>query len=333
MRALVYGLVFVGMAGCTSVDKNAAASLATAGENATSALSSQADSTMKTLGALDSWWIVDEGLACSAIADATNRKTCLDGSAKTASNEPAAKSVQQIVDLISKRKKAIDTLNQAYTAFGDLAHYNAGQDTAAALQKAFASVNTFTSAASALSGIPIGAISTAVQDVAGGGLSLIADERANKLILSANGDLQKANDALYAGLSAELKVMQNLLIVLQAERQTMYQRAFDGGLIDPIDIIAPVYAGPHPTLKLREIPKQQDVLTTIAKNLIDADAVRNAKGVASTYGDSLDTLHAISAQHTSLAKGIPLTLGDIEAEISNLKADVAQLNQPSTSSK
>ena len=326
---LGFGLLLVGLlSACTTIDRNAAASLGTAGENATQALSAQTTSAGQTLGQLNQWWGVHDALVCTNIQVPAARSACLK-SVETASDPALNKSVAQLSEVIAKRKQAIDTLNQAYAAFVDLSKYNAGQDATAALKTTFADVNSFVAAASALSpaAAAVAPISTTIEDAAGGALSIFADDQQNKLILAASKDLQTANDALYAGLILESGATTNLLVTLQSERDALYGSGLDAGIIAPTDVLTPVFSEAFPNIHLTAASAaNRDAELLAAHMAVNAQTQTIVAAIPKSYTDALGTLHAVSAQHQKFDAQQTLNLTEIELEISNLQADVAQMN-------
>ena len=312
------------------MDHNTAASLGTAGVQATQTLSTQASDAVQTLGELSQWWGVHDILLCVNVGNAEARKACIDGAASPSPNP----SVKQLMDVLTKSKLASDTLNQAYSAFVDLAHYNAGQQATAALQTSFTDINSFLSAASALPGaVALAPISTTVEKATAGVVALIADNKQDAQILAANKDLQSANDALYKGLSAEGKAMTSILITLQAERQALYRSGFDAGLIDPTDILTPAFGEAYPGLRLQKPPAEsRDVVKAAAQTVLTLRDQQTNAAIASSYTASLATLHALSTQHQKLADKQSLNLGQIQTEVSNLKADISQMSSSTASS-
>jgi len=324
-------LVATFLSSCTTVDRNAAATLGTAGENATQALSSQAAQASETLGDLNQWWGIHDELVCINAPNADARVACIKGASAPAPDP----SVTQIIDLLAKHKQAIDTLNQAYAAFVDLAHYNAGQAATAALNTAFANVNSFTGAVSALPGATaIAPISTTVEKATAGALSIIADNEENAQILAANTDLETANDALYKGLQTESTAMTSLLVTLQAEREALYQSGFDAEIISPTDVLTPVFSEAYPGIHLQAAPAaNRDVIAAAAKNVISIENQITNTAVSKSYTDALATLQAVSAQHKKLAAAQPLNLDQIEGDISSLQTNMAQVSSASTAKK
>lgn len=315
---------------CVTVDHNTAASLGTAGMQVTQALSTQATGAVQTLGNLNQWWGVHDTLVCVNVSKADAKKACIAGAASP-SQDP---SVKLLIDVLNKSKQATDTLNQAYSAFVDLAHYNAGQEATAALKTSFTDINSFLSAASALPGaVAVAPISATIEKATAGVVGLIADNKQNAQILAANKDLQSANDALYDGLSAESKAMTSILMTLQQERQALYQSGFDAGLINPTDILTPVFAEAYPGLRLQTpTVEDRDVVKAAAQNVLTLQDKQTNAAISSSYAASLSTLHALSAQHQKLANSQSLNIGQIQTEVSNLKADISQMSSSATSS-
>jgi hypothetical protein len=325
-------LVTALISGCVTVDHNTAAALGTAGVQATQVLSTQAAGAIGTLGQLNQWWGVHDTLVCVSTPTTDTQRACLAGVHPTP--QP---STTQIVDVLNKSKQAIDTLNQAYSAFVDLAHYNAGQQATATLQSSFTDINSFLSAVSALPGAAaLAPISTTVEKAAAGIIGLAADSKQNAEILAANKDLQNANDALYGGLSSESKALTSILQTLQSEREALYNSGCDAGLIDPTDILTPIFVQAYPGLRLQKPPeKDRDVVKAAAKFVIAFQDQQINAAISSTYVASLSTLHALSAQHEKLAAKQSLNLGEVQTEVSNLKADIAQISNsaPPSSAK
>ena len=348
-RGVVAAVFFSTLTACVTVDHNTAASLGNAGMQATQVLSTQASGAAQTLGDLSQWWGVHDTLVCVNVSmagakDAKDakqakeakdkkdpRETCITDAAST----PQDPSVEKLISVIKKGKQAIDTLNQAYSAFVDLAHYNAGEEAAKALNTSFADINGFLTAASALPG-GVGAlapISTTVEKAVAGVVGFVADNKQNAEILAANKDLQTANDALYSGLSAESKAMTSILVTLQAERQALYSSGFDAGLIDPTDILTPIFDQAYPGIRLQKpIEANRDVVQAAAKNVRAQQDKQVSAAIASSYASSLNTLHTLSAQHAKLAEKQTPNIGQIQGEVSNLKSDIAQISSSTTSS-
>ena len=314
---------------CVTVDRNTAASLGTAGMQATQALSTQAAGAVQTLGDLGQWWGVHDTLVCVNSPTEDTKKACIAGVAPP-SQDP---SVKQLIDVLNKSKQATDTLNRAYSEFVDLAHYNSGEEATAALKTSFTDINSFLSAASALPGaVALAPISATVEKATAGVVALFADNKQNAQILAANKDLQSANDALYGGLSAESRAMSSILVTLQRERQALYQSGFDAGLIDPTDILTPVFGEAYPGLRLQKpTAANRDVVKAAAQNVLTLQNKQTDAAISSSYAAALSTLHALSTQHQKLANKQSLDIGQIQTEVSNLKSDISQMSSSSTS--
>jgi len=272
LRAALVGLCVLSAAGCVTVDHNKAAAIGTAGMRATESLSAQTSGAIQTLSELNKWWAVDDRLVCISTGRAmetecvqtaeeqkkrpkvaceavvahveTLRKVCIDTREKEDRPDPK---VEALIGVLRKQKEAVHTLNKAYSAFVDLAHYNAGKHATAALKTSFASIKSFLSAVSVIAGgIALPVVSSTVEKVSGGILGFIADNRQNAEILAKNTDLVNQNKAFSDGMRAERKVMVNILSNLAQERETLYKRGFDAGLIDPTDALTPVFSEAYP---------------------------------------------------------------------------------------
>lgn len=316
------------MAACATVDRNAAASLGKAGGDATQALSSQTTEASKELKEVSEWWGIHDILACAKAAPSL-RKGCVENA--TPRSVSPNESVEKLIDVLNKRKQAIDTLNQAYAAFSDLAHYDAGKEAVTALGTSFTDINSFLKAVSALPGAPlIKPISTTIEKSAAGIMAIIADRREDAQILAANADLKNANDALYQGLNAESTYMSNLLVSLEGEREALYKSAFDAGLISPTDILAPVFNQAYPGLHLRQASEaNRDVVGDAAQLVLSDEDKSLLSATSKSYLSSLSTLHAVSEQHDRLANRQSLNIDQIKDSVSDLRVDLSQLQSSS----
>jgi hypothetical protein len=317
---------------CASTDHSAALALGTAGVTASQALSDQTASTQLFVTQLGPTWGVRNALVCTAVKPDL-RAGCLNGATSTPDPTVSAK-LAQISDVLTKRKQALATLNQAYAAYVDLAKYNAGQEATSALATSFTKVNSFLSAASILSpgGAAIPAISATVQTVTGGAAALASDSQQNRQLLAASKDLHTANDAMVKGLTLERDATVNLLVTLQAERAALGASALKAGLLSPTDVLTPVLTQAFPDAHIATPPAiNSDAIMAAASNVL---AAQNQTAIAlapKSYDDALGALSALSAQHQKFETNQSLNLSEIEAEIASLQADVAQMTpSPST---
>lgn len=331
-RTVVLGFVVLSAAACATVDHSAAASLGTAGVQATQVLSAEAGSAVQTLGDLNKWWHVEGTLVCINVRPKL-RQGCIDNVAQQA-EDPSVPELAQIMDVLNKQKQAIDTLNKAYAAFVNLAQYNAGQEATAALKTSFADINSFLSAVSALPGATAAApISSTLEKLTAGVVGLIADSRQNAQIRAANKDLGIANEALYEGLSGETTAMISILSQMKIESAALYQSAYGVGLISPMDVLTPVFAGAYPGIRLQPpSAASQDVVRAAAQIVVSLQQQQTSAAVAASHRAALATLQALQAQHAKLQSKQGINIAEIQAEVSNLKADVAQMTSTSAAS-
>ncbi|MGH7023437.1 MAG: hypothetical protein ACREEB_07585 [Caulobacteraceae bacterium] len=319
---------------CASTDHSAALSLGNAGVTATQALSEQTSSMGQTVSELSPWWGVRNALACAAVI-AELRSGCLAG-ATAAPNPALADRVSQISAVITKRKIALDTLNQAYAAFVDLAKYNGGHEASAALATSFGKVNSYVTAASAL--VPGGqaapVISTTIGDIADRAVAFAADSKQNRQIIAASKDLRVADDAMFKGLMLERDATASLLVTLQGERAALDASALAAGLIAPADVLGPIINQAYPGMKVASPPAANgDVIMAAAKNALADQAQTATASAPKSYDDALAVLRDLSAQHQKLETKQPLDLTQIDSGISNLQADMTQMSPASPAPK
>ena len=79
LRSVVVAALVSTVTACVTVDHNTAASLGTAGVQATQTLSTRASGAVQTLGELSQWWSVHDILLCVNVGNAEARKACIDG--------------------------------------------------------------------------------------------------------------------------------------------------------------------------------------------------------------------------------------------------------------
>lgn len=332
LRTTILSFATILSTACVTVDHNAAETLGTAGMKATEVLSAETRGAVQTLGDLNQWWHVEGTLVCVNAKKPDLRRTCIENIAKEPEDQSLPQ-LAQIIDILNKQKQAIDTLNQAYAAFVDLAQYNAGQEAAAALKTSFSNINSFLGAVSTLQGVsPIPAISSTLEKFTGGAIALIADSRENAQILAANKDLRVANEALYQGLNAETSAMSNLLSQLQVEGGTLFKQGVDAGLISPLGVLAPVFSEAYPGIQLQSPPKaNQDVVRAAATVVVSIQDQQTSAAVVASHQAALLTLQALQAQHAKLESKQGIDIAEIKMETANLKADVAQMTATSAS--
>ena len=332
-RTAVLASAALAVTACATVDHNAAAGLGTAGVEATQVLSTETGGAIHTLDDLNKLWAIEGTLVCINARTPDLRKICTEDIAKHP-EDPSARQLTQIIKVLNQQKHAIDTLNQAYAAFVDLVQYNAGQEATAALSTSFSDINSFLSAVSALPGVtPIPAISSTLEKVTGGIVGLIADNRQNEEILAANRDLGIANQALYEGLNAETGPMSSLLLELNSERDKLYERAFDVGIISPIAVLTPVFSDAYPGIQLQAPPAaNQDVVKAAAKVVVSLKDRQASTAVISSNEAAIATLQTLQIQHGKLQTKQGINLAEIRTEVNNLRADVAQMGTTSASS-
>jgi hypothetical protein len=128
--------------------------------------------------------------------------------------------------------------------------------------------------------------------------------------------------------------MVNILQTLQRERQALYQSGFDAGIIDPTDVLTPVFSEAYSGVRLQKPdPANRIVVEAAAQKVLTFQLQQKRAGIAASYAAALSTLHALSSQHQKFADQHSLNIGQIQTEVSNLKADIAQLSDSATSSK
>jgi hypothetical protein len=293
-------------AACAGISQDDAKSLATAGQAATQAVQDQATAIQSSLNYLPTTIAVDAIMKCKVVTNAAARQACISGAPANSLTPPFETARKQLVAIAAQRAQAMNALEQAYKAFGDLASYDAGQATANAITTAFKSINTLSKSLSALGpeGAAIPVISATITDAVAGAGGFIAQQRQSKLMLAASKDLHTATDAMIKALSAEQDeaAMKSLIQELEKERDRLELSTLDAGLVSPTALMSSFYAKVAPDITLIQNPNQTntDLADASAHYVLKSTVSERAATIADSYTKSIDTLSAVSAQHTSL---------------------------------
>jgi hypothetical protein len=302
------------VAACSSIDRDSAKSLGLAGQSATQSLAGQVEAAKTTLDVLNEWWAVHDALVCSNVTVAVARRACLENvaSASTAIHPPSLEQDRvRLSDVMSKRAQAIRELNAAYSAFSALADYDAGKETATAINGAFAGINALSAAASGLApgGAALPTIASSFTTAASGIGALGAEHEQARVMLAASKDLHTAVDALIAALKVERDraASESLLSQLQTERAALYDSAVDAGLIAPNESLTAFFQKTYPNLNLARPPEANaDVIKAAARAAARAERAQAQAAVLQSYDGALATLEAVSEEHGSLeARKVP----------------------------
>lgn len=309
---------------CSGIDRDSAKALGGAGQKATQAMADQTALAARTTGALSEWWAVRDTLICINVR-ADLRAGCLNNAAKASSDPDVrlAAAQKQVVEIMSKRSDAAVALRNAYQAFANLATYDAGAETEAALKSAFGAVNDLTKAAAVLSpGLaalsPISSTFTTVVSSAG---AIVASERQRYLLLVASRDLHRAIDAMIAALTVEWDqaVVTGLLGGLVNERVAVYTGLVHSGVITPAEALTPLLAEIAPGAKASP-QANSDVVRAAAVASIQQRARQEEAAVKSTYEATLAAFRALSAEHRRLENDKSVDVSSILAQSQRIEA-------------
>lgn len=313
--SVIVALCAVAVAGCASVDDKGAQALASAGQSAADALSTQATATRKLVRLNQQSARVKEALACRFVK-ASLQEGCLK-SLPPANPDLDAK-LRQIADIISKRQLAFDALKDAYAAFAALVAYDARGE----VDKSFTAVGgTLDSLLTAVA-VPPG-MSTVMQKAAGDVLGIAATYQKNKQILIASQALHQATDKLALALNIERdKVAQeSLLTTLVAEQDSLYGALIENELVAPRDILGQLISKEFPaTVPAAAPPGGETAIVRAAARIsyMETSAERQRAAVQA-YGKALEALAALSAQHAQLEAGAPLDIATLIARAKELQ--------------
>lgn len=341
ISALVLFCLCTLLGACSTVDRDTAQTLGTAGERALSTLSSQTATSEATLDVLDEWWTVHDALVCVNARAGAVRTACLKNAAGSSAQIHPPELDQdrlRLADVMMKRKQAVDQLASAYSAFVDLAKYDAAGEAARALGTSFEGINALSKAAASIApqGATFPLITSTFEKAAAGIVALSADERQSQLLLAASRDLHRAVDVLIGPLTAERDkaASQSLLAELEAERGALYLSGIDAGFIDPTDIVGQIFSHEFPGLKLATPPPaNQTAIKAAAVAAVKAHIQAQQEAIVQSYDAALSALQALSNQHRAFETEGSIDVAAIEAEVARLQAAIASVTSVNTPEK
>lgn len=310
------------LSGCatTQFDRAGAKNLATAGQFATKALQQQTAQVTSSLIILPITFSVNEILNCRGVKDPVLRKGCISDAATLDSRIEAQRKI--LSDILEKRQNALAALNGAYTSFGDLATYDAGQSTATAIDNAFGKINTLAGAMGPIlpAGVVIAPITATMSKVFGGLGALAADQRQAKLILPASKDLHVAVDSMIKVLKSEKDsvAMKSLMGELQDTVHRLESSTLDAGLGSSMGVLTTFYSKVAPDIALTSSPEpaNTDLAAAAAKQVLKQTMSTRKQDIESTYERAISALLAVRAEHQRLEtqQGVDVSLVLIEAQ-------------------
>jgi len=315
-------LVAVLLSACSGIDRDSAKALGGAGQKATQAMADQTALAARTTGSLSEWWAVRDTLSCIH-RQVDSRPGCIADKAATDPDARLTAAQKQIGEIMRKRSDAAVALRNAYQAFANLATYDAGAETEAALQGAFGAVNELTAAVAVLApGLtalaPISSTFTTVVSSAGG---IVASERQRHLLLVASRDLHRAINTMIAALTVELDqaAVTSLLGMLVSERMDVYAGLVHSGVITPVEALTPLLTEIAPGAK-PSAQANSDVVRATAVASIKQRARQEEAAVKSTYEATLAAFRALSAEHRRLENDKSVDVSVILAQSQRIEA-------------
>ncbi len=317
------------LSGCaaTKFDKVGAMSLSIAGQAAAHSLQQQAAQVSSSLEILPMTISVKEILDCRGVRLGYLRTTCIEHASSSASGmEPQRKA---LLGILEKRQKALKALGDAYLAFGDFANYDAGKETAQAVETAFGKINTLTGSLNSLLpvGMAIAPITATITKVLGGLGAISADNRQAELMLATSKDLHTAVDAMIRVLKSEedFTAMRSLMVELQDEQDRLEKSTLEAGLASSMSVLGPFYSKVAPDITLTSSPLSAnvDLATASAKQVLAQTMSSREKVIESAYDQAVTALSAVSAEHQKLESNQGVNVSLILAEVQHLR-DIIQ---------
>lgn len=322
-------------AACAGIARNDAKAVGSAGQTAAQALVDQDRAAATKLTSIPQWYAVREDLQC-VVRPAAQQDACLalvrnPPSPVAADLAKRDKAVAVLAQIMQKRAQAAQALETAYAAFVDLATYDAGAATTAAIKTAATSIDNLSKTIGTLipTAAPAELITPAVTSLLADVGGLVAAERQSQMLLKASKALHVACEALAKDLGAERDFTTSTLLgVLQTEAGTTYQAFLAAGLVTAPQILSPVLQSVAPGTALGANPPAENakVIRQAAVDYLSKSGPAQAQQVQQTYDKAVAALVALAAQHEKLESGASLDVADILARVQSLEADLQQLN-------
>lgn len=322
----------LGLSGCAGISRSDGQALGKAGQAATGAISDQAGLSADTLGALPSYWAVGGRLKCVEMVAGPPQQACLNNASDPNFMDASPVDLSALRDVMRARKAAAAELMNAYRAFGDLATYDAGQETQAAITKAFGAVDGLLGAVSKLnpSAAAIQPISATVIDVTANFGGLIASENQRARMLAASKNLHLATNALIKALDAEQVSAETILAQnFAAQRGVLYRSYLLAGLVSPSDILAPQLAQIAPGTQIVKAPPAANlrIINAAASAYIDQRIYAERDQISASYKVAIGALQALASQHVKLEKQESIDVTDIMEQAQRVAAIIGALTK------
>jgi hypothetical protein len=333
-------LVTLGLQACAGIDRDSSKALGEAGQATSQALVDQDTAAASRLDSIPQWMSVREVLQCSVVSTAL-QDSCVNG----ALNPPAAEAANRatintnaakLAAIMRSRAAAAQALRNAYTAFVDLATYDASAEAKKSVQTAADSIDGLSTTIGAL--IPAAAVAAPISKEVGALLADVAGffaaERQQALLLQASKALHKACDAFAIDLNIERDYAAGPLIAtLQIEAGSTYSSFVAVGLVSPSQALSPVLQAVAPGTGFVSAPPTANakIIRTAAGTYLTTTSVLQAKQIRDSYNKAVEALQALSVQHQNLETNAGIDLADVMVLVQSLQTDLPKLIGKSSS--
>jgi hypothetical protein len=305
------------LAGCASVPRGPAATLADAGMSATSAFATDVRD-------------LSTRLARGDVADAFTRtwELCQNPNASLCTVQQPGGEVRQardqLVATIELRAQALDALHRAYTALKTEAEYDERADLVGAVDQAVTAVNSYASAVAALAGAgPAGAlVSQPLAAAVSFGAGLLADRRQRRRILAANGAIGTVTAKLRDALQVEAAVFESIITAVIEERTAAQRALLQAGLVSGAESIKPLITD-------LDMIAAKDADATIGRSpparaaveaALQASERADVAALRTRYRAAVGALNELVDMHAELARERPVDITDVTRFIAELDA-------------
>lgn len=310
------------LSGCVSVPREAATTLAKAGQTATAASRQSLEGVADDVGATTERQLVRSALVgceslLASIPAPSATTPCLPA---VYSAEAAAAELQnqRLTAIIVLRTRAIGQLNAAYAAFEAEAEYGARADLTGALQELTGTVTTLTAATVVLTGgsaAPLLILTPIAQRLA----AETAEMAQRRRLMAASIVLREIDRRLIEALTAEAGVYAVIAGGIASHRASVTDSFLSSGFTSPLPTLSDFLTRNGLALASDIKPNDRRAVA-VARTIQTYRARRSAAAFAEAYEANINALKALVEQHERFEADKELSLEQLTFAISELTA-------------
>ncbi len=308
MRYLSLAAALLLLAACTSVPRQDAIALATAGQQATNASQQSLAELSQDIQNSAERQLVNQALINCKVS----LQNVCDPAEVTPEVQNAIAANRGLAKVIALRIRAMNALYDAYGALKAEAQYDARGDLEGAVGKLFGSVNTLASSIHPAGGPVIAALSPLAQKAAGLG----ADAAQKKRLKTGSALLREADSKLAEAISAEIVIYETVAKTNVAEKKAVEESLIDFDLVDTTPLVADFSRklGMSPAAKLGG----SKYAKVAARTIFNYQSREELDAAGDIYGANVEALKALVEQHRKFEDDKPVSLEDVQHSINEM---------------